>query len=135
MVYIPSYDPTIFLTENVKDECQAVIEIITGGCVWYERGKDGKKVVCKLCKREPDSVEHFLYSCTMFKNDVNDMFNYICKDILIAKFEYMTVEYKWELILTDSGYTDFNMWVPLGCKIASRMFDLLMKKKALSRGD
>ncbi len=67
----------------------------------------------------------------MFKNDVNDMFNYVYKDILIDNFEYMTVEYKWQVILADSGYTDFNMWVPLGCKIASRMFDLIRKKKAL----
>ncbi len=64
------------ISENIKDQCQAVIEIITCGCVWYERGKDGKNVVCKLCKREPDSVEHFLYSCITYKNDVNDMFNY-----------------------------------------------------------
>ncbi len=55
----------------------------------------------------------------MFKNDVNDMFNYVCKDILIDNFEYMIVEYKWQVILTDSGYTDFNMCVPLGYKIAS----------------
>ncbi len=81
------------MREHIKDQCQAVIEIITGGCIWYERGKDGKNVVCKLCKREPESVEHFLYSCTMFKNDVNDMFNYVCKDIMIDNFEYMTVEY------------------------------------------
>ncbi len=91
--------------------------------------------MCKLCKREPDSVEHCLYFCTMSKNDVNDMFNYVCKDILIDIFEYMTVEYKWHVILTDSGYADFNMWVPLGCKIASIMFDLLRKNKALCRGD
>ncbi len=72
----------------------------------------------------------------MFKNDVNYiMFNYVCKDILIDNFEYRTVEYKWQVILTDSGYTNFNMWVPLRCKIASRMFDLLTKKKALCRGD
>ncbi len=106
--------------------------------VVFERGKDGKNVLCKLCKREPDSVEHFLYSCTMLKNDVNDQFNYVCKDILIDNFEYMTVEsveYKWQVCLTDSGYTDFNMWVPLGCKIASRMFDLLKKKKALCKRD
>ncbi len=38
------------MRENIKDQCQAVIEIIKGGCVWYERGKDGKNVVCKLCK-------------------------------------------------------------------------------------
>ncbi len=44
---------------NIKDQCQAVIEIITGDCVWYERGKDGKIVVYKLCRREPDSVQHF----------------------------------------------------------------------------
>ncbi len=49
--------------------------------------------MCKLCKRELDSVEHVLYSCTMFKNYVNDMFNYVCKDILIDNFEYMTVKY------------------------------------------
>ncbi len=71
----------------------------------------------------------------MFKNDVNGMFNYVCQDILIDNFEYMTVEYKWQVIKTDSSYTDFNMWVPLGCKIASRMFDLLKKKKALCRRD
>ncbi len=47
----------------------------------------------------------------------------------------MAVEYKWQVILTDSGYTDFNMWVPLGCKIASRILDLLRKKKTLRRGD
>ncbi len=47
------------MRENIKNLFQAVIEIITGGCVWYERGKDGKHVVCKLCKRERDSVEHF----------------------------------------------------------------------------
>ncbi len=41
----------------------------------------------------------------------------------------MIDEYKWQLILTDSGYTDFNMWVPLGCKIASKMLDLLKKRK------
>ncbi len=124
-----------FHPKNVKDQCQAVIEIIAGGCVWYERGKDGTKVVCKLCKREPDSVECFLYSCTKFDNDVNDMVNYVCKDILIDNFEYMTVEYKWQVILTDIGYTDFNMWVPLECTIASRIFDLLKKKKALCRRD
>ncbi len=83
------------MRENVKAHCQAVIEIITVGCVWYERGKDGNNVVCKLCKRESDTVEHVLYSCTMFKNDVNNLFNYVCKDILIDNFEYMTVEYKW----------------------------------------
>ncbi len=71
----------------------------------------------------------------MFKNDVNDMFNYVCKDILIDNFEYMTVEYKWQVILTDSGYTNFNIWMPLGCNIASRMFDMPRKKKALCRGD
>ncbi len=56
----------------------------------------------------------------------------------ITKIYYilqMTVEYKWQVILTDSCYTDFNMWVPLGCNIASRMFDLLRKRKALCRGD
>ncbi len=63
------------MRENVKDQCQAVIEIITGGCVWYERGKDGKRIVCNLCKREPDSFEKKLYSCTMFINDFNDMFH------------------------------------------------------------
>ncbi len=47
------------MRENVKDQCQAGIGKITGGWVWYERGKDGKKVMCKLCKREPESVEHF----------------------------------------------------------------------------
>ncbi len=57
------------------------------------------------------------------------MFNYLCKDILIDNFEYMAVEYKWQVILTESGYNDFNMWVPLECKIASRMFDLLRKRK------
>ncbi len=97
------------MREHIKDQCQVVIEIITGGCVWYEREKDGKNVVCKLCKRELDSVEHFLYSCTMFKNDEHDIFNYVCKDILIDNFEYMTVEYKWQVIVTDSGYTDFNI--------------------------
>ncbi len=59
----------------------------------------------------------------------------MCKDILINSFEYMTVEYKWKVFLTNIGYTDFSMWVPLGCKIASRMFDLLKKKKALCRRD
>ncbi len=71
----------------------------------------------------------------MFKNDVNDKFNYMCKDILIDNFEYMTIEYKWQVLLTDSGYTDFDMWVHLGCKITRRMFDLLKKKKAFCRGD
>ncbi len=66
----------------------------------------------------------------MFKNDVNDMFNYVFKDILIDNFEYITVEYKWQVMLTDSGYSDFNIWVPLCCKIAGRMFVLLKKKKA-----
>ncbi len=59
----------------------------------------------------------------------------ICKDILIDNFEYITVEYKWQVILTHTGYTDFNMWVTLGCKIASRIFDLPTKTKALCRGD
>ncbi len=103
------------MRENVKD--QTVIEIITGGCVGYERVKDGKNVMCKLCKIENNNVEHFLYSCTMFKHDVNDIFNYLCKDILIDNFEYMTVEYKWQVIFSDSGYTDFNMWVPLGVRL------------------
>ncbi len=53
-----------------------------------------KTIYGKLCKREPESVEHFLNSCIMFKNDLNDMFNYVCKDILIDNFEYMTVEFK-----------------------------------------
>ncbi len=75
---------------------------------------------------------NILYSCTMFKNNINDMYNYACKDILIDNFEYMTVQNKWRVILTD---TDFNMWVPLRCKISSRMFNLLNKKKALCRRD
>ncbi len=31
----------------------------------------------------------------------------------------MTIKCKWQVLLTDSGYiiNDFNMWVPLGCKI------------------
>ncbi len=82
-------------------------EIITDCCVWCEREKGAKQVVCKLCKREPDSVKH-LYSYTMFKNDVNYMFNYVCKNIMIDNFEHMTVEYKWQVNLTDIGYTDFN---------------------------
>ncbi len=82
------------------------------------------KTLCASGVKENLTVLNiFLYSCTMFKNNVNDMFNYVCKDILIDNFEYMTVEYKWQVILTDSGYTDFNMWVSLGCKIASRMLD------------
>ncbi len=31
----------------------------------------------------------------MFKNYANDMVNYVCKDIPIDNFEYMTFEYKW----------------------------------------
>ncbi len=96
------------------------------------------KRLCASCVKENLTVLNiFLYSCTMFKNYVNDMFNYVCKDILIDNFEYMTIENKWQVILTESGDTDFNiiMWVPLGCKIASRMFDLLRKKKVLCRGD
>ncbi len=54
------------------------------------------------------------------------------KNILIDNFEYMTVEYKWQVILTDSGYTDLNMCVLLGSKIVSRMFDLLKKKKSIA---
>ncbi len=75
------------------------------------------------------------YMCNIQIHHVNDMFNFVCKDILIDNFEYMIVEYKWQVILTDSGYTDFNMWVSLGCKIASRMFGMLKKKKALCRRD
>ncbi len=37
--------------------------------------------------------------------------------------------------MNDSGYTDFYMWVPLGYKIASKMFDLLRKNKPLCRED
>ncbi len=53
----------------------------------------------------------FLHKCLMmcnstnihmFKNDVNDMFNYMCKNKLIDNLEYMTVEYKWQVILTDT---------------------------------
>ncbi len=92
--------------------------------------------LCASCVKENlTMLNKVLYSCTLFKNDVNDMLNYVCKDILIDNLEYMTVEYKWEVILTDIGYTYFNMWVPLGCKIASRMFGLLREKKALCRGD
>ncbi len=40
----------------------------------------------------------------MFKNDVYDLFNYVCDDVLIDDFEYMTIECKWQVILTDSGY-------------------------------
>ncbi len=70
------------------------------------------KTSCASCVKENLTVLNFLYSCTMFKNDVNDMFHYVCKDILIDNFEYMTVEYQWQVILTDSGYTDFIIWVP-----------------------
>ncbi len=60
--------------------------------------------MCASCVKENLTVlKFFLYSCTMFKNDVNNMFNYVCKDILIDYFEYMTVEYKWQVILADSG--------------------------------
>ncbi len=55
--------------------------------------------------------------------------------VKIDNFDYITVEYKWQVILTDRGYIDFNMWVPLGFKIASRIFDLLRKKKSLCRED
>ncbi len=36
------------MRKNVKDQCQAVIEIITGGCIWYERGKK----LCASCVKE-----------------------------------------------------------------------------------
>ncbi len=98
-----------------------------------------ERVANKLCasyvKENLTVLNFFFYSGTMFKNDVNDMFNYVCKNIPVDNFEYMNVEYKWQVILTYSGYTDFNMWMSLGCNIASRMFDLLRKKKALCRGD
>ncbi len=57
----------------------------------------------------------------MFKNDVSDLFNYVCNDVLIHTFEHMAVKSKWQVILTDSGYNNFNMCIPLGYKIISRM--------------
>ncbi len=48
---------------------------------------------------------------------------------------YMTIECKCQVILTDNGYNDFNMWTHLGCKNASRMFDLLKKRHPFWRGD
>ncbi len=67
---------------------------------------------------EPDSVEYFRSFCNMLKNDVNELFNYVSNDVLIDDFKYMTVECKWQVMLTDSAYTDFNMWAPLRYKIA-----------------
>ncbi len=32
----------------------------------------------------------------------------------------MTIEWKWQVILTVNGYNDFNMWAPPGCKIAKK---------------
>ncbi len=50
----------------------------------------------------------------------------MCDGVLIDNFEYMTIiECKWQVILTGSRYNDFNMWAPLGCKIANRIFELL----------
>ncbi len=43
---------------------------------------------------EPDSVEYFRSFCNMLKNDVNELFNYVCNDVLIDDFKYMTVECK-----------------------------------------
>ncbi len=73
-----------------------------------------KKLCVSYVKENLTVLKFFSYSGTMFKNHVNDMFNYVCKDILIDNFEYMTVEYKTQVILTGSGYTDFNM-----CQIAN----------------
>ncbi len=47
----------------------------------------------------------------------------------------MAIECKWQVILPDSGYSDFNMWMPLGGKIASRMFDMLQKNKSFCTED
>ncbi len=66
----------------------------------------------------------YMFVTCLFTNDVNYIFNYICNDALIANFECLTTECKWQVILTDRGY-NFNMWVPLGyTMIASRMFNL-----------
>ncbi len=79
--------------------------------VWRERGKDGKKLVYARC------IERFLYFCNMFMNYVNDLFNYVCDDILIDDCGYMHIECKWQVIWTDSRTNDFNMWVPQWGKI------------------
>ncbi len=49
------------MRKEITDQCQAVIAIITGNCVWWENGTYGKQIECKLCKRKPDSIEHVLY--------------------------------------------------------------------------
>ncbi len=33
----------------------------------------------------------FLYVCNMVKNEVHDLFNYVCKDVGIDAFQYVTV--------------------------------------------
>ncbi len=59
----------------------------------------------------------------------------MCNDALIDSFDYMTIECKWQVILTDKGYNDSNMWVPLECKNDITMFHMLKKKKSLCTGD
>ncbi len=82
-----------------------------------------------------NNMKLFYAKYNMFKSDINDLLNYVCNYVVIDNCEHMTIGCKWQEIVKDSGYNDFNMWVPLGCKIVSRMFNLLTKTKSLCRGD
>ncbi len=60
-------------------------------------------------------MKMFYIFVTCDENDKNYLFNYV---LLIDEFEYTTVECKEHVIVTNSGYSAFKMWVALGCTIS-----------------
>ncbi len=49
---------------------------------------------------------------------------FVCNKVLIDHFQYMTIQCEWQVILTNSEYNDFDMWVSLVCKMPCRIFGI-----------
>lgn len=115
---------------DMRDACQSVIIVITGGCVWWS-GKKGNE--CKLCMNEKDSIEHFLCYCDKLKNECEDLLKDNRFSTKVVDFDRMALMDKWSVLLSGQGFKRYDEWVVIGVTIAECIHRMWTKKKSLCR--
>ena len=119
---------------SIVDCCQSVTSVISSGCVWWSEKDegDGGHNICVICDTgETDNVEHFLCSCPMLDYLRRELLSKCENKVKCETYSDMRVIKKFELILMDGGYEDFEKWIPLGCIVVKGIHKMLQYKKSV----
>ncbi len=118
---------------DVLNSCRSVVNIVTGGCVWFNKrnpGVYGNR--CSLCEYNvKDSVCHFLYNCEALSGNRLAILNAPECTEICENYVYLSIEEKWQVLLSDVCVTDFHQWVPVGTLVASGLHNMLNLKRQL----